>query len=193
MGKVQEKIQKVNTYLDDNYRFIFQLMGLVAILFSMWAYIEGEKSSRASEERSYIWKKKELTQDRLELKFEKKNSYETSIKKYSKLELEDSTDTESAEKKIKFMRKLLNLYEGIARGVNIGIYDINVVDMTWGTAMLKAYNSSKDLIAKSRKKNKNAWLQFDLLIKQIEPFHKGTIEDIDTDDDDAKKAESSKE
>lgn len=195
MGKVHDKIHKVNTYLDDNYRFIFQLMGLVAILFSMWAYIEGEKSSRASEERSYIWKRKELTQERLELKREKKNSYETSIKKYTKLIEEDSTDSEAQEKKIKFTRKLLNLYEGIARGVNVGIYDLSILDMTWGSAMLKVYKNNKEFVSEIRKKNKNAWSQLEIVIKLIEPMHKDILEDNDSEEEDSasKKADSSKE
>ncbi len=184
---MQEKIKKINQYLDDNYKFVFQLMGLIAIVFSMYTYSEETKKQRLSEEKSYDWRRKELTQERLEIKREKKNSYETSIKKYSKALEEDASDDVAQDKIIKFTRKLFNLYEGISRGVNIGIYDVNIVDMTWGTAMLKLYTNNKVFLAEVRKKNKNAWSQFEKVIKIIEPLHKEQVEEFDSEEEEQDK------
>ena len=61
---------------------------------------------------------------------------------------------------------LLNSYERLARGVNLGIYDDDVIKMGRRMAISKAYFSFAEMIANRRNEYgaPNAWIELEMLL-----------------------------
>ena len=66
-----------------------------------------------------------------------------------------------------YSHKLLNLYEGLARGIHHGVYEEQIIKDARKTVMKKIFNSYRSYIEHRRSDNhKSAWTEFESIVNK---------------------------
>lgn len=108
-----------------HFEGILKTLGLISIVYSMWASQYQIGQSRESEEKNLDWQRKTLTQDKIDAR--STSQLTNDIKRRRKV-LQDSLPWIYSDSSLRAnVRTRLNYYESLCRGIKIGIYDESVV------------------------------------------------------------------
>ncbi|MEU7866380.1 DUF4760 domain-containing protein [Dactylosporangium sp. NPDC049140] len=84
---------------------------------------------------------------------------------------EFTRDADSNSPNGRLLRNYLNFYENLAAGINIGVFDIDVVARTSGTIIVRVYDAYKDFIVRFREANRHdlAYVEMEELAEALRP------------------------
>lgn len=141
------------------------LLVVPQIFIAVWSVVRNNRRERIKSTLNYY---EDINQ---KIKIQKKAIKEKHGEKISR---ERAISIHDENEDISAINNVLNLYERLSLGVNMGIYDLKTINRISGKLLIDNYERFQEYILYRRelKKAPNAWKEFETLIEKLRKMRK---------------------